>query len=195
MLCCLGLFAGFALGSTLGDPWTLIGPAIGFGLGVLGDIKLVHGSHGNHKGLGGGCCGGTHTRSEKIERTSKDPVSSMEVDETTAQHKIEFRGKTYYFCSSVCEAIFKKNWEKYINGIESQRYEAERLLQKCRILQDLSFLPSEKSSVVVLQSNKNAIRTDVKELDWLSCWFSVIATLLGFWRDYRLKLKWRLGLW
>lgn len=115
MLCCLGLFAGFALGSMLGGPWMVIAPAMGFSLGLLGDMKLMHGSHGSHEGLRGGCCGGSHTRSEKTEKMFKDPVCGMEVDEATARYKIEFRGKTYYFCSSACEATFKKNWERYVN--------------------------------------------------------------------------------
>ena len=46
MLCCLGLFGGFAVGSVLGGPWSFIGPVIGFGLGLIGDMKLMgHGLH------------------------------------------------------------------------------------------------------------------------------------------------------
>jgi len=45
MICCLGLIAGFAVGSVLGGPWALVAPAAGFGLGLIGDFTLVkHGS-------------------------------------------------------------------------------------------------------------------------------------------------------
>ncbi len=40
MLCCLGLVVGFAIGQYLGAPWTIIVPAVGFVLGLLGDMKL-----------------------------------------------------------------------------------------------------------------------------------------------------------
>ena len=54
-------------------------------------------------------------KGEKTEKRFKDPVCGMEVNEATARYKIEFRGKTYYFCSSACEAAFKKNWERYVH--------------------------------------------------------------------------------
>ena len=43
MLCCLGLFAGFYVGSMLGGPWTVIAPVLGFGLGLFGDRRLMRG--------------------------------------------------------------------------------------------------------------------------------------------------------
>ena len=44
---------------------------------------------------------------------AKDPVCSMQVDETTAAGKSEYKGKTYYFCNLGCKATFDKNPEKY----------------------------------------------------------------------------------
>lgn len=41
MFCCLGLVAGFAVGSVLGGPWALIAPVAGFGLGLIGDLTLI----------------------------------------------------------------------------------------------------------------------------------------------------------
>jgi hypothetical protein len=41
MFCCLGLVAGFVVGSVLGGPWALIAPTAGFGLGLIGDLTLV----------------------------------------------------------------------------------------------------------------------------------------------------------
>ena len=50
MLCCLGLVAGFAVGSALGGPWALIAPIAGLGLGLIGDLTLIkHGLHSTHK--------------------------------------------------------------------------------------------------------------------------------------------------
>ncbi|BFH73632.1 YHS domain-containing protein [Sulfurisphaera javensis] len=43
----------------------------------------------------------------------KDPVCGMDVDDTTP-YKFSYKGKTYYFCSPMCMAEFKKRPEKYI---------------------------------------------------------------------------------
>lgn len=45
MLCCAGLIGGLYVGQQLGGPWTVIAPAAGFGLGLLGDMKLMHKMH------------------------------------------------------------------------------------------------------------------------------------------------------
>jgi len=45
MLCCVGLIAGMSVGQSLGGPWTYIAPAAGFGIGFLGDMKLMKGMH------------------------------------------------------------------------------------------------------------------------------------------------------
>ncbi len=50
MLCCLGLVAGFAIGSVLGGPWALVSPLAGLGFGLIGDFALIkHGLHSIHK--------------------------------------------------------------------------------------------------------------------------------------------------
>lgn len=49
MICCLGLFAGVYVGSMLGGPWTIIAPIVGFGLGLVGDSKLM-GNRSCHQG-------------------------------------------------------------------------------------------------------------------------------------------------
>jgi hypothetical protein len=46
MLCCVGLFGGLYVGQSLGGHWTITAPAIGFGLGLFGDTKLMRGMHG-----------------------------------------------------------------------------------------------------------------------------------------------------
>ena len=42
-----------------------------------------------------------------------DPVCGMEVESTTP-YKTIYKGKAYYFCSSMCLEEFKKNAEYYL---------------------------------------------------------------------------------
>ena len=49
MLCCIGLYSGLAVGRSIGGQWTVIAPAIGFGLGLYGDMKLMRGVHRHGK--------------------------------------------------------------------------------------------------------------------------------------------------
>jgi YHS domain-containing protein len=44
---------------------------------------------------------------------AKDPVCGMDVDPKTAACKSEYKGQTYYFCSTGCKKTFDKNPEKY----------------------------------------------------------------------------------
>ncbi len=50
MLCCAGLFGGLFVGQSLGGHWTFTAPAIGFGVGLYGDMKLMRGMHGRSSG-------------------------------------------------------------------------------------------------------------------------------------------------
>jgi YHS domain-containing protein len=45
-----------------------------------------------------------------------DPVCGMTVDEKTAQDKTDYKGSTYYFCSSGCKKAFESEPEKYLKG-------------------------------------------------------------------------------
>ena len=71
MLCCVGLFGGLYVGQSLGGHWTITAPAMGFGLGFIGDMKLMRGMHGqnspnsNHKNKVS-CCDSSPKR-EKIQ--------------------------------------------------------------------------------------------------------------------------------
>ena len=42
-----------------------------------------------------------------------DPICGMTVDEKTSQHKSEYAGQTYYFCSPGCKRSFEKEPAKY----------------------------------------------------------------------------------
>lgn len=114
MFSCFGLFLGFAFGFILGGPWMFIAPTIGFVMGFVGDMKLMHSSHRNYRDFGWSCCGSTYMHDKNDEKDARDPVCGMEVDEKTAKYKIEFNGKIYYFCSSMCQSEFKKNPKKYV---------------------------------------------------------------------------------
>ena len=48
MLCCIGLLGGLSVGQALGGHWTITAPAIGFGIGFYGDMKLMRGMHGQN---------------------------------------------------------------------------------------------------------------------------------------------------
>lgn len=36
------------MGQSLGGHWTITAPAVGFGLGLYGDMKIMHGKHGKN---------------------------------------------------------------------------------------------------------------------------------------------------
>ncbi|MBI5951576.1 MAG: YHS domain-containing protein [Chloroflexi bacterium] len=42
-----------------------------------------------------------------------DPVCEMKVNETVAFHST-YEGKTYYFCSAICKAMFERDPGKYV---------------------------------------------------------------------------------
>ncbi len=44
---------------------------------------------------------------------ARDPVCKMEVDESTAKAKSEYKDQTYYFCSLDCKEQFDNNPERY----------------------------------------------------------------------------------
>ncbi|HKJ66460.1 MAG TPA: YHS domain-containing protein [bacterium] len=43
----------------------------------------------------------------------KDPVCGMTVSPENAAAKVEYKGKTYYFCASGCKQAFESDPEKY----------------------------------------------------------------------------------
>ncbi|MGH2521236.1 MAG: YHS domain-containing protein [Anaerolineales bacterium] len=51
---------------------------------------------------------------------AKDPVCGMEVDEKAAAGKSEYKGQTYYFCSTGCKKSFDKEPEKYVGKTQPQ---------------------------------------------------------------------------
>ena len=43
----------------------------------------------------------------------KDPVCGMSVDSRNAAASIQYKGKTYHFCSKMCKTMFEREPEKY----------------------------------------------------------------------------------
>lgn len=50
----------------------------------------------------------------------KDPVCDMQVDPKTAAGKVEYEGKTIYFCSKYCEKEFRNNPKKYLSKTKTR---------------------------------------------------------------------------
>lgn len=49
-----------------------------------------------------------------------DPVCKMTVDEKSAQHTSEYKGKKYYFCAPGCKKAFDDDPEKYVTELGTQ---------------------------------------------------------------------------
>ncbi len=79
MLCCIGLFGGYAVGQSLGGHWTITAPAVGFGLGLYGDMKIMHGKRGkdspdsNRKSIMP-CCDSSSKREKTEEPLLQDSI-------------------------------------------------------------------------------------------------------------------------
>ena len=84
MLCCVGLIGGMAVGQSLGGPWTFIAPAAGFGIGLVADMKFMHGHQKK----------GDQRETEFRPPKDADPVRGMEVDERNAEQQVQHLGKT-----------------------------------------------------------------------------------------------------
>lgn len=46
----------------------------------------------------------------------KDPVCQMSIDPDSAAARADFRGQTYYFCSTACEREFQSEPERYLSA-------------------------------------------------------------------------------
>ncbi len=52
---------------------------------------------------------------------SVDPVCGMQVEEDDCAAKTEYRGKTYFFCTSDCKKRFEEHPEKFVVAEEKAR--------------------------------------------------------------------------
>ena len=48
--------------------------------------------------------------------TMRDPICKMELDEKEAKFKVEYQGKTYYFCNLSDKKKFEANPKKYLES-------------------------------------------------------------------------------
>lgn len=51
---------------------------------------------------------------EEVKDVAVDPICKMEVNPEDAAGKVEYKGKTYYFCAVGCMKRFQENPEKYV---------------------------------------------------------------------------------
>ena len=84
MLCCVGLIGGFAVGQSLGGPWTVIAPAAGFGIGLVADMKMMKGHHKARDQQDSGV----------PAKKDADPVRAVDLHDSKAGHPLEHLGKT-----------------------------------------------------------------------------------------------------
>ena len=56
-----------------------------------------------------------NNNNQTSEKKHTDPVCGMEVTESGAAGKYEYKDKTYYFCGPGCMHSFKKEPEKYLD--------------------------------------------------------------------------------
>jgi P-type Cu+ transporter len=86
----------------------------------------VVGHHHDHAAGGHGHPGGQHASAGGI----RDPVCGMSVDPTTAKHRIEHAGQTYFFCSRGCRDKFASDPAKYLTQGEPPAATAHRAAVK-----------------------------------------------------------------
>ncbi len=54
------------------------------------------------------------TNGKGMIMAEKDPVCGMMVEPDSAAAKVEYKGKTYYFCSVDCKEEFEEDPESYL---------------------------------------------------------------------------------
>jgi P-type Cu+ transporter len=64
-----------------------------------------------------GCCGGgnDHAGHHSDKASVRDPVCGMTVDPATSQHRFDYRGETFHFCSAGCRTKFAAEPQKYLD--------------------------------------------------------------------------------
>ncbi len=59
---------------------------------------------------------GKHRVTRKEAIMANDPVCGMKLDEKKAAARVDYRDKTYYFCSTQCRQAFTAAPGKYVNA-------------------------------------------------------------------------------
>jgi Cu+-exporting ATPase len=83
-----------------------------------------------------GCCGGghdhTHHEHPAAAKTGvHDPVCGMIVDPATSQHRFDYRGETYHFCSEGCRTRFAADPPQYLDKTKPKVAAPEGTIYTC----------------------------------------------------------------
>jgi P-type Cu+ transporter len=86
-----------------------------------------------------GCCGGGHDHSDHGHghhhadgnTRLRDPVCGMSVDPATSQHRFDYRGETFHFCSAGCQTKFAADPEQYFNKSKPKAAVPEGTIYTC----------------------------------------------------------------
>lgn len=84
-----------------------------------------------------GCCGDGHDHSGHEGQLSgsrpavRDPVCGMTVDPATSQHRFDYRGETFHFCSAGCRAKFAADPKAYLDKREPKAAAPEGTIYTC----------------------------------------------------------------
>jgi len=68
---------------------------------------------------------------QKADDSAIDPVCGMMVKKSEAKVTLDYKGTTYYFCSSGCKEAFAKDPEKYVQKKEEASPDKPGTLQGC----------------------------------------------------------------
>jgi Cu+-exporting ATPase len=86
-----------------------------------------------------GCCGGGHDHSAHghdgqqsgSKAAVRDPVCGMTVDPATSQHRFDFGGETFHFCSAGCRTKFAADPKAYLDNSEPTAAAPEGTVYTC----------------------------------------------------------------
>jgi Cu+-exporting ATPase len=86
-----------------------------------------------------GCCGGGHNHAghghgdghADHATTVRDPVCGMTVDPATSQHRFDYRGETFYFCSAGCRTKFAADPRAYLGPTKPKAAVPEGTIYTC----------------------------------------------------------------
>jgi P-type Cu+ transporter len=86
-----------------------------------------------------GCCGGGNDHAghghgdhhSGGKATVRDPVCGMNVDPATSQHRFDYRGETFHFCSDGCRTKFAADPQKYLDDSKPKAAVPEGTIYTC----------------------------------------------------------------
>jgi P-type Cu+ transporter len=78
------------------------------------------------------CCGhADHEHHTGAKASVRDPVCGMTVDPATSQHRFDYHGETFHFCSAGCRAKFAADPRAYLDNSKPKAAEPERAIYTC----------------------------------------------------------------